>query len=71
MKKHIAEELPARKHAPAEAPSSEKGGGEVKKKAVKLQKKELSKQYMIFVTEHEEKNFLFVRHIRNICKIVV
>ena len=28
MKKNIAEELPARKHAPAAAPSAEKGGGD-------------------------------------------
>lgn len=39
MKKHIAEELPARKHAPAEAPSSEKGGGEVKKEGGKTPEK--------------------------------
>jgi hypothetical protein len=39
MKKHIAEELPARKHAPAEAPSSEKGGEEVKKEGGKTPEK--------------------------------
>lgn len=40
MKKHIAEELPARKHTPAaEAPSSEKGGGEVKKEGGKTPEK--------------------------------
>lgn len=40
MKKHIAEELPARKHTPAaEAPSSEKGGGEAKKEGGKTPEK--------------------------------
>jgi hypothetical protein len=39
MKKHIAEELPARKHAAAEAPSSEKGGGEEKKEGGKTPEK--------------------------------
>jgi hypothetical protein len=40
MKKHIAEELPARKHTPAaEAPSSEKGGGEEKKEGGKTPEK--------------------------------
>jgi len=39
MKKHIAEELPARKHSPAEAPSSEKGGEEGKKEGGKTPEK--------------------------------
>ena len=40
MKKNIAEELPARKHAPAaEAPSSDKGGGDQKKDAGKTPEK--------------------------------
>ena len=39
MKKHIAEELPARKHAPAEAPSSEKGGEDGKKEGGKTPEK--------------------------------
>jgi len=39
MKKHIAEELPARKHAPAEAPSSGKGGGGDKKEGGKTPEK--------------------------------
>ena len=40
MKKHIAEELPARKHTPAaEAPSSEKGGREEKKEGGKTPEK--------------------------------
>jgi len=39
MKKHIAEDLPARKHTPAEAPSSEKGGGEEKKEGGKSPEK--------------------------------
>jgi hypothetical protein len=39
MKKHIAEELPARKHSPAEAPSSEKGGEEGKKEGGKSPEK--------------------------------
>jgi hypothetical protein len=39
MKKHIAEELPARKHAPAEAPSSEKGGEGDKKEGGKTPEK--------------------------------
>lgn len=40
MKKHIAEELPARKHTPAaEAPSSEKGGGGEKKEGGKTPEK--------------------------------
>ena len=39
MKKHIAEELPARKHSPAEAPLSEKGGEEGKKEGGKTPEK--------------------------------
>lgn len=39
MKKHIAEELPARKHAPAEAPSSGKGGEGDKKESGKTPEK--------------------------------
>jgi hypothetical protein len=39
MKKHIAEDLPARKHAPAEAPSSGKGGEADKKEGGKTPEK--------------------------------
>jgi hypothetical protein len=42
-----------------------------KKKVENLQNKEQSRQFTIFDTELEEKNFLFVLHIPNICKIAV
>ncbi len=78
MKRNISEDLPERKFAPAAAggspqgksdagSSSDKEGGSSEKTPEKKQ----SRQFMIFVTEQEEKIFLFVRHFHSICKIVV
>jgi hypothetical protein len=72
MKRNIAGEFSGKvKFAPATDNSSPHDSKKVAVLEKTIQQKKQSRQFMIFVTEQEEKIFLFVRHFHSICKIVV